>query len=61
MRTLGVPKEALHELLLKETKAGRVTIHRTTSVELAQEVLEAGIRLPGFADPFVTVVVKDEP
>jgi hypothetical protein len=61
INALDVPKEALHALLLKETKAGRVTIHRTTSVTLSREVLEAGIRLPGFTDPFVTVVVRNEP
>ncbi len=45
-------------MLVEEAKAGRVTIHPTTSVELPKEVIEAGIRLPGYSEPFITVVVK---
>jgi hypothetical protein len=60
MQALGRPKEELHRLLLEEAKAERITIHHTTSVELPREVIEAGIRLPGYAEPFVTVVVKDD-
>ena len=60
MKALGQPKEVLHRLLLDEAKAGRVTIHPTTSVELPAEVIDAGIRLPGYAEPFVTFVVKNE-
>jgi hypothetical protein len=59
MKALNQPKEIVHRLLVEEAKAGRVTIHPTTSVELPAEVIDAGIRLPGFAEPFVTVVVKD--
>jgi hypothetical protein len=59
MKALNQPKEVLHPLLIEEAKAGRVTIHPTTSVELPADVIDAGIRLPGFAEPFVTVVVKD--
>jgi hypothetical protein len=54
-------KEDLHRLLIEEAKAGRITIHPTTSVDLPKEVIDAGIRLPGFPEPFVTVVVKSEP
>jgi hypothetical protein len=61
MKALDGSKEDLHRLLVEEAKAGRVTIHPTTSVELPAEVIEAGIRLPGFPEPFVTVVVKNEP
>jgi hypothetical protein len=46
---------------LEEAKAGRITIHPTTSVDLPREVVDAGIRLAGFPEPFVTVVVKSEP
>ncbi|NVO14874.1 MAG: hypothetical protein HXX10_12635 [Rhodoplanes sp.] len=60
MKALNVPKEALHTLLVQEAKAGRITIHPTTSVELPREVIDAGIRLDGFAEPFITVVVKDD-
>jgi len=61
MKALDGSKEDLHRLLVDEAKAGRVTIHPTTSVELPAEVIDAGIRLPGFSEPFVTVVVKNEP
>jgi hypothetical protein len=61
MQALHGSKEDLHRLLLEETKAGRVTIHPTTTVDLPKEESEAGIRLPGFPEPFVTVVVKGEP
>jgi hypothetical protein len=60
MKALDRPKEVVHRLLVEEAKAGRVTIHPTTSLELPAEVIDAGIRLPGFAEPFVTVVVKDD-
>jgi hypothetical protein len=60
MKALGRPKEVLHHLLVEEANAGRVTIHPTTSVELPAEVIDAGIRLPGFTEPFITVVIKDD-
>jgi hypothetical protein len=58
MKALNLPKEVLHPLLIEEARTGRISIHHITSVELSAEVLEAGIRLPGFAEPFVTVIVK---
>jgi hypothetical protein len=60
MKALGVPKDSLHEFLKKEAKAGRVTIHPTTTVQLKPEVIDAAISLPGFSEPFVTVALKDE-
>jgi hypothetical protein len=60
MKELNLPKEALHRLLVEQARAGRLTIHHTTSAELPAEVIDAGIRLPGFAEPFVTVVVKND-
>ncbi|MBK5961480.1 hypothetical protein CCR97_25215 [Rhodoplanes elegans] len=57
---LGASRENLHALLLAEAKAGRVSLHPTTSVELPPAVIAAGIRIAGFSEPFVTVVVKDE-
>lgn len=60
LKVLDRPKEVVHRLLVEEAKAGRVTIHPTTSVELPAEVIDAGIRLSGFSEPFVTVVVKDD-
>jgi hypothetical protein len=61
MQALNGSKEDLHRLLVEEAKAGRITIHPTTSVDLPKEVVDAGIRLPGFPEPFITVVVKNEP
>jgi hypothetical protein len=60
MKALNKPKDVLHHLLVEEARAGRVTIHPTTSVELSAEVLAASIRLTGFPEPFVSVVVKNE-
>jgi hypothetical protein len=60
MKALNLPKSDLHPLLIEEAKAGRITIHHTTSVELAPEVIDAGIRLPGFTEPFITVVIKND-
>ncbi len=61
MQALHGSKEDLHRLLIEETKAGRISIHPTTSVDLPVEVIDAGIRLPGYPEPFITVVVKNEP
>jgi hypothetical protein len=61
MAALQDSKEDLHRLLIEEAKAGRVTLHPTTSVDLPRQVIDAGIRLPGFPEPFITVVVKTEP
>ena len=60
MKASKVPKEDLHRLLIAETRAERVTIHHTTSAELPAEVVDAAIRLPGYAEPFVTVIIKDD-
>ncbi|CAL75285.1 hypothetical protein BRADO1391 [Bradyrhizobium sp. ORS 278] len=61
MKASGTTKEDLHRLLIEETKAGRVTIHPTTTVDLPKEEMDAGIKLAGFPEPFVTVVVKNDP
>jgi hypothetical protein len=60
LKVLEVPRRVLHQLLLRESKAKRVSIHPTT-VDQPREVIDDGIRLPNFAEPFVTVVVKGEP
>jgi hypothetical protein len=60
MKALEVPKDTLHQFLIKEAKAGHLTIHPTTSVKIKPEVIDAGIRLPEFSEPFVTVALKDE-
>jgi hypothetical protein len=60
MKALNLSKELLHPLLIEEARTGRISIHHITSVELPPEVVDAGIRLPGFAEPFVTVVIKHD-
>ena len=60
LKALGVPKDKLHQFLLKEAKAGHLTIHPTTTVQLKAEVIDAAIKVPGFSEPFVTVALKDE-
>jgi hypothetical protein len=59
MKALGVSKDALHHFLMKEMKAGRLTIHPTTTVQLRPEVIDAGVRIDGHPEPFVTVTLRD--
>jgi hypothetical protein len=59
MTALGVPKVALHQFLMKEMKAGHLTIHPTTTVHLRPEVIDAGVRIDGHPEPYVTVTLKD--
>jgi hypothetical protein len=59
LQSLDVSKDDLHRFLIKEAEAGRLTIHPTTSAKLKPEVIAAGITLPGFSEPFVTVAIKD--
>jgi hypothetical protein len=61
MKAVNGSKDELHRLIIEETKAGRITIHPTTTADLPKEEMEAGIRLAGFPEPFVTVVIKNEP
>lgn len=58
LKELQVPKDLLHRVLIAAAREGRATIHHSTSAELPQEVMDAGIRLEGFSEPFITVVVK---
>ena len=60
IKALDAPKAEVHRLLAEEAKAGRLTLHPSTSVELPQDVVDAALRLPGHAEPFVTVVVKED-
>jgi hypothetical protein len=59
MKALGVPKDVLHQFLMKEMKAGRLTIHPTTTIQLRPEVIDAGVRIDGHPEPYVTVALKD--
>lgn len=60
LKALNVPKERVHPLLIEEARAGRISLHRSSSVELPAEVSAAGIQLPGFSDPFVSFAVKKD-
>ena len=61
IRESGLPKEQVHNWLLDEAKAGRVTIHPTTSVDLPQEAMDAGLSIPGFKEPFISAYFKPKP
>jgi hypothetical protein len=61
VKALEAPTERVHELIAREAKAGRVSIHPTNSVNLPREVMDAALRLPGHAEPFVTVAVREDP
>jgi hypothetical protein len=62
LRESGASKEELQKLLLDEAKAGRVTIHPSTSEGAFQDkaLQDAAIRLPGKAEPYTNVVFNDE-
>jgi hypothetical protein len=62
MRESGASKKELQKLLLDEAKAGRVTIHPSTSEGAFQDkaLQDAAIRLPGKAEPYTNVVFNDE-
>jgi hypothetical protein len=60
VRALDATTEQVHQLIAKEAKGGRVTLHPTNSVNLAREVMDAALRLPGHAEPFVTVSVRED-
>ena len=59
LKALNVSKAVLHDFLLREAKAERLTIHPTTTVNYPSEIIEAGIRVEGHPDPLVTVVFKE--
>jgi hypothetical protein len=60
IKALNAPQADVHRLIAEEAKAGRVAIHPTNSVNLPREVMDAALRLPGHAEPFVTMAVREE-
>jgi len=60
VKALKAPQADVHRLIAQEAKTGRVTVHASTSVNLPEDVLSAALRLPGHAEPFVTVAVKED-
>lgn len=59
LKKLGVSKDELHALLLREAQRGRVSLHAASTVSFPREVIEAGIRVEGQPHPFITVVLRD--
>jgi hypothetical protein len=58
IRESGLSKEQVHRWLTDEARAGRVTIHPTTSVDLPREAMDAGLSIPGFKEPFISAYFK---
>ena len=54
MKALNLPKSDLHRLLIEEAKAGQNYDPSHHLGRARAEVVDAGIRLPGFTEPFVT-------
>jgi len=60
VKALDAKMDQVHELIAREAKAGRVTLHPSDSVNLTREEMDAALRLPGHAEPFVTVAVSED-
>ena len=60
MKKLGVSKDELHALLLREAQCGRVSLHAASTVNFPHEVLEAGIKIEGEQQPYVTFILREE-
>jgi hypothetical protein len=59
LKKLGVSKDKLHALLLHEAKRGRVSLHAASTVNFPHEVMEAGIRIEGEQQPYVTFILRE--
>jgi hypothetical protein len=59
LKKLGVSKDKLHALLLHEAKRGRVSLHAASTVNFPREVMEAGIRIEGEEQPYVTFILRE--
>lgn len=59
LQAVGGPKGVLHKILREEARAGRASLHPTSTVNFPPEVIDAGIQLEGEPHPFVTVVIRD--
>ena len=59
LKKLGVSKDELHALLLREAKRGRVSLHAASTVNFSREVMEAGIRIEGEQQPYVTLILRE--
>jgi hypothetical protein len=59
-KRLKVPQEELHAMLLREAQRGRVSLHAASTVNFPREVMDAGIKVEGESQPYVTVILRDE-
>jgi hypothetical protein len=59
LKKLDVSKDELHELLLREAQRGRVSLHAASTVHFPREVMEAGIRVEGEQQPYVTFILRE--
>jgi hypothetical protein len=60
-KRLKVPKEELHAMLLHEAQRGRVSLHAASTVNFPREVIEAGIKVDGQSQPYVTFIFREKP
>jgi hypothetical protein len=61
LKKLGVSRDKLHALLLREAERGRVSLHAASTVNFPREVMEAGIRIEGEHQPYVTFILREGP
>jgi hypothetical protein len=59
LKRLGVSKDAFHALLLREAQRGRVSLHAASTVNFPREVMEAGIKVEGEQQPYVTFILRE--
>jgi hypothetical protein len=59
LKKLNATKNEVHDLLLREAKLGRVSLHPASTVNFPREVIDAGIRVEGQPQPFITVVLRE--
>jgi hypothetical protein len=59
LKKVGVSKDELHALLLREAHRGRVSLHAASTVNFPREVMEAGIRIQGEQQPYVTFILRE--
>jgi hypothetical protein len=59
LKKLGVSKDELHALLVREAQRGRVSLHAASTVNFPHEVMEAGIKIEGEQQPYVTFILRE--
>jgi hypothetical protein len=59
LKKFGVSRDKLHALLLREAQRGRVSLHAASTVNFPREVMEAGIKIEGEQQPYVTFILRE--